>query len=265
MSTLEFFDRPPRKRKPAPWFNDQIPRDKAAVVARLDKMKNDGWRALESMTIEELDELQKEAEGAAWYIDEFGFVGTDNAHDRTILETREAIKDQRYKIRRRESDAHLEQIHRHNAIVEAASHIRAALDCIEAAQRIERDTSCYLNAVPAKLPAIDAATMTDYELQATIREYDNELQSTSAPDHQLFAMMNTPTAKAIAAELKEQNEARAARIEIARVNRLAAREELERRKVDTVKKAVRKEVLQANLDDVITELQGRITELEASK
>ena len=258
-------DMPPRKRKPAPWYNDEIPRDKAAVVAKLNKMKNDGWRALESMSLEELDALQAEAEGAIYYVDDFGFTGLHTAHDRAIMEAREAIKDQRYKIRQREADAHLEQIHRFNAVVEAASHIRAAVDCIEAAQRIKRDPSFYLNVVPAELPAIDVTTMTDGELKAAERGYSDELSNAREPDHRLFAMMNTPGAVAIAAELKEQNEARAARIDMAMANSKAAREELERREVDTVKAAARNEILQANLDEVLTELQGRIEELEASK
>ena len=258
-------DLPPKKRQPKPWFGYQIPRDKAAVVARLDKMKSDGWRALESMTIEELDALQEEAEGASWYVDDFGFVGVDNDHDRTILEARAAINDQRHKIRQREADANLEQIHRHNAIAEAASHIRAALDCIETANNMERDPSHYLNAVPAPLPAIDAATMTDIELRVAMREYDEERQRAKAPDHKLFAMVNTPAAKAIAAELKKQNEASAARIKTAMTNSKAAREELERREFEAAKSVARNEILQTNLNDVIAELQGRIEELESSR
>ena len=248
-----------------PFEEIRIPRDKAKVVERLDAMKRDNWRALEGMTIDELNALQAEAEGAVVVVDDFGFASLDSPHDRTIMEAREAIKDQRYKIRRREADASLEQIQRHNAIVEAASHIRAAADCIETAHNMKRDPSHYLNRVPAQLAAIDAATMTDYELQATMREYDEERQRAQAPDHRLFAMMNTPAAKAITAELKEQNEAQAARIEAARVNSAAAREELDRREVDTARTAARNMLLQANLDDVIAEMQGRITELEASK
>ena len=261
---MELFDAPTRFRKPL-WFEVDVPREKAAVVSKLNKMKSDGWRALESMSLEELDALKDEALGAAVSVDDFGYFKTDNDHDRAIFEACEAIKGQRYKIKQREADAYLEQVHRFNAVVEAASHIRAAVDLIESAQRIKRDTSCYLNAVPAELPAIDVTTMTDSELKAAERGYQDELSNAREPDHRLFAMMNTPGAVAIAAELKEQNEARAARLDMAMANSKAAREELNRREVDTARTAARKEILQANLDDVLAEMQGRIEELEASK
>lgn len=261
---MELFDAPTRFRKPL-WFEVDVPREKAAVVSKLNKMKSDGWRALESMSLEELDALQAEAMKAVVNVDDFGYVKSDNDHDRAIYDACRAIKDQRYKLKQAKEDRYFIQSKRSGAIVEAAEHIRLAAYFIEEAYSIERDPDFYLSRVPAQLPAIDAATMTDYELQATIRAYEDELQSTPAPDHKLFAMMNTPAAKAIAAELKEQNEARAARLDMAMANSKAAREELNRREVDTAKAAARKEILQANLDEVLTELQGRITELEASK
>ena len=247
-----------------PFEETRIPRDKAKVVERLDAMKRDNWRALEGMTIDELNALQAEAEGAVVVVDDFGFASLDSPHDRTIMEAREAIKDQRYKIRQAIEDKRMEQIRRRNLIAEAAHHIGVARDLVESASRIERDADYWAHLVPRKPQPLDVDNMTDGELMHAIRECDAGLHN-PLPSYELFALLDTPASKALADELKEQNEAHQAKAEMMLANREAARAELERRKVNAAVSEARKEVINANLDDIVIELENRIKELEASR
>lgn len=252
----------------AGFFNENdIPRAKRQVVARLEAMEADNWRALEGMSIEELDALRAEAEGAYIGADDLGYtsVSLDNPHDRMIARARAAISDQRFKVRQAIEDRKLEQIKRRNLIAEAAHHIGAAVDLVEAARQISRDPEYWAHLVPRKPQPIDVDSMTDGELRGVIRECDEGGLHNPLPAASLFALLNTPASKALADELKEQNEAHQAKAEMLLANRAAARVELDKRKVNAAVSEARKEVISANLDDIVIELENRIKELEASR
>lgn len=252
-------------RKPFWLHDDEIPDDKVKVVARLDKMKSDNWRALETMSMQELDDLQSEAFNAVAHIDDFGFVDDSNPHDATITEACHAINRQkRINTERLYARAH-EQDSRRSKIFAAANHIMQAAELLETAQRTELDPSYYEGFIPRYSEEIDLDAMSDGDLRLIIKGCNPATISKPLPDYSLLAMLNTPEAKAIAAEAKEQNRVFDKCFETSQANLTAAKDELERREVEAAKSAVRKDVLQENLDDVIAELQGRIAELEASK
>lgn len=259
-----------RRKFPFLFEQPDIPADKAKVVARLDIMKLDGWRALESMTIDELNELQAEAESAVFSVDEYGFVDFSNEHDKTILEARKAINDQRHRIRQRESDKQTRQIKRRNVITEAAEHIRAAANLVETAYGIEPDAKYCEGLLPRHDYKIDPSSMTDGELDYFTRHHNPSEVANPFPDYSVLELLKTPTAKKLAAEVKKHNEAFQERYEIMRTNYAAARAEQLRRRDKAAKNAEaiaasKKELKNASMDDVVADLMNRITELESGR
>lgn len=245
-----------------------IPADKAKIVAKLDIMKLDGWKALESMTLQELDDLQAEAESAVIFVDEYGFTGLDNEHDHTIIEAREAIKRQRIKTRNKQYDERARQDNRRNALMSAAKHIMQAADQLEKAQQIKLDPSYYASLLPRYDHEVDVSAMTDGELEYFIRTYDPSIVGNPFPDHSVFALLKSPAAKSVAAELKEQNEIFSERYEIMCANYEAARAEQTRRRDEEREKAetlaaTKRQINGTDTSDVIADLVNRIEELES--
>ena len=256
-----------RRKFPFLYSQPDIPADKAKVVARLDIMKLDGWRALESMTLEELDELQAEAEGAIVSVDEFGFTGFDNEHDKTIIEAREAIKMQRIKTRNRKYEELAKQDERRDCLVCAALSINKALNMLEKAQEIEPDPKYCEGLLPRYDYEIDPSDMTDGELDYFVRHYDPSQIANPFPDHSVLNLLKTPAAKTLAAEVKKHNEAFQERYEIMRTNYGAARAEQSRRRDEARAKAetlaaTKRQISETDTSDVIADLMSRIEELE---
>ena len=259
-----------RRKFPFLYGAPDIPVDKAKIVAKLDVMKLEGWKDLEDMTIEELNELQAEAEGAIIDINEYGFTGFDNPHDRTIIEAREAIKQQRRKTLDKQYEERARQDDRLHAFMTAANFIKRAIDSLEEAHQIEPNPTFYAAHMPEYDYEIDPSAMSDGELNYFVRKYDPHIFGNPFPDHAVFAYLKTPEAKAAAAEFKEYNEAFQERMEIMRANYAAAREELSERNRAAQEKAIERAEKRNQLDmkdknDVLADLMNRIEELEASK
>lgn len=257
------------KRKfPFLYGKPDIPVDKAKVVAKLDLMKLDGWKALEEMTLDELNELQAEAEGAIVSVNEFGFTGFDNEHDRAIIEAREAIKQQRRKVIDKKYEERAKQDQRRNDIVCAANFINRAANLLEEAAATEQDPVYCEGILPRYGYEIDPAAMTDGELDNFINNNHPSMVADPFPDYSTLELLKTPTAKKLAAEVKKHNEAFQKRHEIMRTNYEAAKAEQARRRDEAREKAealaaAKREIGFTDTNDVIADLVNRIEELES--
>ena len=254
-----------RKRFPFLYPEPDVPFDKAKIVAKLDLMMLDGWKALEDLTIEELNELQAAAESAVMETDDYGFALDYNDHHKTIFEAREAIKAQRWKLQQEKTEKYLEQSKRRGMISGAANLIIEAINLIEEAYKIEPSPFAWNPMLPSQCEAIDPSTMTVADLNAVIRETNSDKTRMPLPDYSMIAMLKTPAAKAIAEELKEQDEVYRKRIEVSQSNRMAARVELSQREKKDAETATLNKEINENINDVVAELRNRIAELEAGK
>ena len=237
-----------------------IPEDKAATVARLDAMRRDGWAALDSMSEAELAALEGEVDGAMVVN-----MSVDHPHAVALQDARRAIKHRRSAFRRGYLLKHTAQSDRYKNIVYACSHIRKATELLDKAHEVAPDPNLDVNRAPEPFRPIDVTVMSDAELAQAIRVYEAELHREPPADFCVVAQLRTPAAKAIAAELKDRQEAFDALVASARINVDAARRELARRKKEEAERAERVAEIQANLTAVVADLQGRIADLEAGK
>ena len=183
-----------RRKFPFLYGNPDIPADKMKIAAKLDIMKLDGWKALESMTIDELDALQAEAESAIINVDEFGFTGFENEHDRAIIEAREAIKQQRIRTRKKIYDERTKQDQRRNNLICAALSINKAVNLLEEAAKTEQDPVYCGGLLPRYDHEIDPSDMSDGELRCEIDVPTDPQQST--PSEFFIHLMLTVSTRA---------------------------------------------------------------------
>lgn len=236
---------------------DDIPPEKAATVRKLDAMRQDGWTALESMSLADLDALEAEAESARVVRP------VEHPHLMSIADALTAIKRRRSAIRRAAVAKATEQQERYKSIFAAQLRITEAARALDAAQAIEFDPNATVNAIPAPFPAIDVSTASEGELRATIKACEAALTRKLPADSKSIALLKTSAAKSIADELKAREKALFAMQESARANMDAAKMELERRHNKAVENARRKAELEANLPSIVDDLQQRVAKLEA--
>lgn len=130
---------------------------------------------------------------------------------------------------------------------------------------IPLDASQGVNKMPEPFPPIDAQSMTDEELTGIIEQCKSVLNRKPSYDWRVIALLKTPAAKAIAAEEKKREEARAALAESARANLEAANAELEKRRNMQAEEEAHAADMQAHIVDIVADLQSRVKDLESAK
>lgn len=235
--------------------DQSIPEEKAAIVARLDGMKCRDWAQVKAMGAAELDALEADIDSAV-------VIGLDyfHPHAQAIRDARKAVSKRRHAIKVEAMERDQRQRNRIDLIQQAENALQTAIEKLDAAYSIEPDPKYY--AVPTLEP-IDAATMTDEELTAVIRQCEQYATRRPIAAHDALAAIKTPAAKAIAAELKANAAAVETFKQAARANMDAAHAELARRDKLREEQAAREEAARADLLNEYIKLNARVAALES--
>ena len=184
-----------------------IPPDKAAVIARLDEMKQGEWKALQSLSYAELDELEDEVDSSYVYQPRGTLI---HPHNQMRLDGLSAIAAERGR-RRHEWQRHEgEQYRRAQAIREACELLAEAAKRIDEIAVIEPDPEYFK--VPSA-PVLDVAAASDGELVTTARACRNIIEHSDprsvADQAKAIGTVKGKTAVAVAASLAERADAMA--------------------------------------------------------
>lgn len=173
-----------------------ITEEKAAIVSRLEAMRADGWRELESMDESQLDALEADVDACAVTINAFHpyAVARQDAYA--------AIRSERHKREAKRLQERSRQERRARLIADAASDIEHAVRMLDEASEIP-----YEPHEPAPVPSVDIETATDAELKAariSLASIANAPDK-SAERAALLELVKTDAAKAIGKELLKES------------------------------------------------------------
>ncbi len=236
-----------------------ITEEKAAAAERFKAMKNDNWSALDGMTLDQLEEFEKEVNDAQ-------VVGIDyfSSHAQIIRDAHQAIKHERMKHTLADINRRNAINRRRSSISKAAHDIANAIELVDSANAIDRDAQDIAASNPSPMQQVDTESSSTDELRALVAQCEAELRhSANVPDFHLIALLKTPAAKAIAKELKESADAHSARAESVRANLDAAKAEIDKREAAEREKAAANEAATANLADTISNLESRLNAIES--
>lgn len=227
---------------------------KAEIVARLDQMRANGWKELESMTGDELAALHDEVDEANVILNDLD----PNPHNRIRFDAYAAIKAERLKRSRAAWDRQQKQQTRRDNINRAVNNIREAIELIDVANGIP-DCSRQVQ----EPPTIDVANATDIQLQTAREEcwkIANLEPSTAEDDAKLIQLLKTPASKAVSNGLREHGQEYEARQAQARELRESIIAEQERR--DAVRAAEEEALRPKTLLERIEQLESQLAEKE---
>ena len=173
-----------------------ITEEKAATVSRLEAMRADGWRELESMDASQLDALESDVDACAVTINAF--------HPYAVArkDAYAAIRAERHKREAKRIQERSRQERRARLIADAGNDIEHADRMLDEALAIP-----YEPHEPAPVPSVDIETATDAELKAARISLASIANDTGKSTHYaaLLGLVKTDAAHAIGKELLKKS------------------------------------------------------------
>lgn len=240
----------------------EIPADKEATAARLQRAKDSGWQELEDMSRAQLADFEQMAASAR-------VMGNAlSPHNQLVSDALAAIRDERIKRDRQDFITFQQRGRRQEFRSLAVDAVRDAIEKAGAAYNMDSGDYTPGQDIPVALPPVDACAMSDGEIADRLATLEGQLMIYGKDidnGAEQLAKLQTPAAQALAEELGIEAKARADYRESLERNANALREERVKRESERAAQEAERAVFMKNLPESVADLIERVTALEGKK